>query len=62
MLGLRKEGRIFVAKKTLSNPIETIKTIVEEVAHVAGADGTHDHVEMIHEIYATAVAHLLTRI
>ena len=60
VLGLRKEGRIFVAKKTLSDPKETIKTVVEEVAHVAGDDGTHSHVEEIHEIYATAVAHLLT--
>ena len=61
VLGLRKEGRIFVAKKTLSNPIETIKTVVEEVAHVAGADGTHSHVEKIHDIYATAVAALLIK-
>ena len=61
VMGLRKEGRIFVAKKTLSDPVETIKTVVEEVAHVAGGDGTHSHVEKIHEIYAAGVAHLLTR-
>lgn len=61
VLGLRKEGRIFVAKKTLSNPMETIKTVVEEVAHVAGADGTHSHVEKIHDIYARAVVKLLIR-
>ena len=61
VLGLRKGDRIFVAKKTLSNPVETIKTVVEEVAHVAGDDGTHSHVEKIHDLYATAVAHLLTR-
>lgn len=58
-LGLRKKGKIYISRNCLSSFEEALKTVVEEVAHEVGADGTHDHVEMIHEIYAAGISGIL---
>lgn len=59
ILGLRKDGKIYLSHNCLGSFEEALKTVVEEVAHEVGADGTHHHVEMIHEIYAAGVAGIL---
>lgn len=60
-LGLRKQGKIYISRNCLRSFEEALKTVVEEVAHEVGADGTHDHVEMIHEIYAAGISSILRR-
>jgi len=58
-LGLRKKGKIYISRRCLRSFEEALKTVVEEVAHEVGADGTHDHVEMIHQIYADGISSIL---
>ena len=60
-LGLRKKGKIYISRTCLRSFEEALKTVVEEVAHEVGADGTHDHVEMIHKIYADGISGILRR-
>lgn len=60
IMGMRKDGAILLGRAAVADPIEAIKTVVEEVAHIAGADGTHSHVEEIHRIYAAGVVNLIT--
>jgi len=60
-IGMRKKGKIYISRNCLSSFEEALKTVVEEVAHEVGADGTHDHVEMIHEIYAAGIYGILQR-
>jgi len=57
--GMRKQGKIYLSRNCLASFEEALKTVVEEVAHEVGADGTHHHVEMIHEIYAAGIAGIL---
>ena len=61
ILGMRRGGEIFIAKKILGDLKETICTVVEEVAHEYGPDGSHDHVERIHDIYGKGVIGLMNR-
>jgi len=59
VMGMRKGDKIYLSRNTLGSFEEALKTLVEEVAHEFGADGTHNHVERMHEIYANGVALLL---
>jgi len=59
VMGMRKNNKIYLSRTTLASFNEALKTLVEEVAHEVGGDGTHDHVEMIHKIYADGVVHLM---
>jgi hypothetical protein len=58
-MGMRKADKLYISRNTLGSFHEALKTLVEEVAHEAGADGTHNHVERMHEIYANGVALIL---
>ena len=58
-LGMRKDGKIYIGRCALASFDTALKTLVEEVAHEAGADGTHSHVWRIHEIYSDGVALLM---
>jgi len=58
-MGMRKQGKIYISRNTLISFQEALKTLVEEVAHEYGGDGTHDHVERMHEIYANGVAAMI---
>jgi len=60
VMGMRKDNKIYLSRNTLGSFEEALKTLVEEVAHEAGADATHNHVEKMHDIYASGVAMLLT--
>lgn len=60
VMGMRKDNKIYISRNTLGCFEEALKTLVEEVAHEVGADGTHGHVEKMHQIYANGVALLLT--
>jgi hypothetical protein len=59
IMGMRKADNIYLSRNTLGSFEEALKTLVEEVAHEFGADGTHSHVEKMHDIYANGVAVLL---
>lgn len=59
VMGMRKEDKLYISRNTLGSFQEALKTLVEEVAHEVGPDGTHDHVERMHEIYANGVALIL---
>lgn len=59
VMGMRKSDKIYLSRNTLRSFEEALKTLVEEVAHEVGGDGTHDHVERMHTIYANGVAMLL---
>jgi len=58
-MGIRKQGQIYISRICLRSFEESLKTVVEEVAHEVGPDGTHDHVEMIHQIYADGISSIL---
>lgn len=60
IMGMRKGDKICISRNTLGSFEEALKTLVEEVAHEVGGDGTHGHVERMHEIYANGVAMILT--
>jgi hypothetical protein len=47
LLGTYREAdsRIDIARKVLGNFSETLKTLVHEICHAQGGDGTHDHGE-----------------
>lgn len=51
LLGQFRNGRVFLARKILANHGETITTLVHEVAHNSGGDGTKSHVECIENIW-----------
>lgn len=59
IMGMRKQGKIYMSRNCLGSFEEALKTMVEEVAHEVGADGTHSHVEMIHQIYAQGIVGML---
>jgi hypothetical protein len=50
------ETRINIAKKILTNKVELLKTIVEEVAHNSGGDGSFAHKLAMHDMYARIIA------
>jgi len=55
-LGLIKDGRMMLAKNKLENREITLETLVHEVAHRYGADGSHQHVAAIERIWSGIVA------
>jgi hypothetical protein len=59
-MGMRKSDKIYLSRNTLRSFEEAVKTLVEEVAHEVGGDGTHGHVERMHTIYANGIAMLLS--
>jgi hypothetical protein len=59
IMGMRKQGKIYMSRNCLGSFEEALKTLVEEVAHEVDRDGTHSHVEMIHTIYAQGVSAML---
>lgn len=59
--GMRSDGKVLLSRHVLSSASETIKTMVEEVAHDSGADGTHSFAERMHSIYAAGVVKLMTK-
>jgi hypothetical protein len=59
IMGMRTGSSICLSRSTLRSFEEALKTLVEEVAHEYGADGTRDHVERMHEIYANGVTAIL---
>jgi hypothetical protein len=55
-LGLIKDGRMLLAKNKLADREMTLETLVHEVAHRCGADGSHQHVAAIERIWSGIVA------
>lgn len=58
--GMFKDGRVLLASKFLGDPHKTLQVLVHEVAHRAGGDGAHSHVQEIEEIWMTITRFLLT--
>jgi len=50
------EVRINLSKKILQNKVELLKTIIEEVAHNSGGDGSFQHKIAMHEMYSKVIA------
>lgn len=49
----RREGNVIqIARKVLADPKKTLITLVEEIAHDSGCDGSFEHKWRLHEIYS----------
>lgn len=61
ILGMFKDGRVLVAKKTLADRQECLRVLVHEVAHKTShaSDGSKDHVEEIEQIWSAVTTHLM---
>jgi len=59
ILGMFRKGKIFLARKILSNRKLTRCVLVHEVAHRNGGDGEKGHVEEIERIHSEIEEHLL---
>jgi len=57
-MGLYENGRILLAKKNLNHKDVTLETLVHEVAHREGGDGSHSHVATIERIWSGIVSKL----
>jgi hypothetical protein len=57
-MGQFKERKILIAHKYLSDPNETLRILIHEVAHRMGADGDKGHVNTIENIWKGVVAQL----
>lgn len=55
IVGMHKLGVMYLSTKVLESFEETLKTVVEEVAHTHGADGTREFQEALHSIYTRMV-------
>ena len=53
--GMHRSGMMSISIGVLDSLAETLKTVVEEVAHLKGADGTREFQEELHNIYATMI-------
>lgn len=58
IMGQLKDGRILLARKHLTDPDETLATLVHEVAHRQGSDGEMGHVRRIETIWMVIVRNL----
>jgi len=58
MMGLYENGRVLLAKKNLADRDTTLETLVHEVAHREGGDGSKSHVATIERLWSGIVAHL----
>jgi hypothetical protein len=61
VLGQFRDGRVLVARKVLASDTELIATLVHEVAHHYGCDGSVDHRDAIDCIFASIVVKLSGR-
>lgn len=57
-VGMFKDGRVFLSKNKLSDRDMTLETLIHEVAHFAGSDGSHRHVANIERIWSRIVSEL----
>lgn len=58
LAGLVKDGRILLSKQRLSDPDVSLATLIHEVAHRVGEDGTKGHVAAIEAIWSGIVSSL----
>lgn len=58
LMGQFKEARIFIARKYLSDPNETLRILVHEKAHEHGGDGDKGHVWRVELIWKGIVTNL----
>ena len=59
VLGLYRDGKIFLRKDRLADAAITLETLVHECAHKSGSgDGEHQHVSGIEAIWSGIVTHL----
>jgi len=59
ILGLYRDGKIFLRKDRLNDAAMTLETLVHECAHKGGlGDGEHAHVSRIEAIWSGIVTHL----
>jgi hypothetical protein len=59
--GQFKDNRVLLAKKILANRDLTLETVVHEVAHKRGDDGSHSHTRAIEELWSMIVSGLRDR-
>jgi hypothetical protein len=64
ILGMFKDGRVLVAKKTLANRSESLLVVIHEVAHKTSraGDGSKGHVEEIERIWCAVTTHLMSKL
>lgn len=55
IFGMRKDDKIYLSVAILNSFSETLKTIVEEVAHEYGGHDSHAFTERLHQIYCAIV-------
>lgn len=58
LMGQFKERKILIAHKYLTDPNETLRILIHEVAHRDGGDGDKGHVDRIENIWKGVVAQL----
>jgi len=51
----KKKEAIFIARRTLKDGKDFLNTLVHEISHFTGADGSREHVDTIQEIMGTMV-------
>jgi hypothetical protein len=57
VLGSHSENKIRLARRLLQSKVETVSTLVHEIAHAGGvADGTQAHMKAIQHLFARIVA------
>jgi len=52
LLGMHKEGKALLSRAVLDDHVDTMSTLVHEVAHRKGADGEKEHVQEIERIWS----------
>lgn len=57
-LGKREGGVVSLSRGALADRLTALKTLVEEVAHTAGPDGSFEHKHALHDLYVAIVARL----
>lgn len=61
LMGQYKDGKVYVAKKYLVDPDETLRILVHEAAHRQGGDGDKAHVDRVENIWKGIVRNLRKR-
>ena len=61
LAGQFKAGKIYLAKKLLSDADETLCTLIHEVAHQNGGDGDHGHIAQLERIWMGVVRNLRSK-
>jgi hypothetical protein len=57
-LGMYKDGKFLLSRGVLSDFAQTLATLLHEVAHRRGGDGTHDHVAELERLWVGVVMKL----